>query len=102
MPWQVVCSLESLADGEPVAFRCGETELALCKVAVDIFAFANVCTHQYALLSDGFVDGDCIECPLHQGQFSMKTGEPISAPVTVPIRVFPTRVEDGHVLVEVE
>ncbi len=65
-------------------------------------ATSNVCTHQFAILSDGYIDGDVIECPLHQGRFSIVTGAPEGDPVTEAIKVFPIRVEGGEVFVDVD
>jgi len=61
-----------------------------------------VCTHQFALLSDGYVEHGCIECPLHQGRFDLKTGAPLCAPVTEPVRVYRVKVEDAKVFVELD
>jgi anthranilate 1,2-dioxygenase ferredoxin subunit len=43
----------------------------------------------------------CIECPLHQGQFDVRTGEPLCEPVDEPIRVYPVRVVDGTIEIDV-
>ncbi|MCB1756077.1 MAG: non-heme iron oxygenase ferredoxin subunit [Gammaproteobacteria bacterium] len=50
------------------------------------------CTHGNASLCDGEVDGRDIECPLHAGSFDLVTGEPTSAPCTIPLRVYKTRI----------
>jgi nitrite reductase/ring-hydroxylating ferredoxin subunit len=52
------------------------------------------------LLSDGFVEDGCIECPLHQGKFDVKTGAALCAPVTAPVRTYKVQVENGAVMVE--
>ncbi len=66
------------------------------------YATDNVCTHEHALLSDGFVIDDVIECPLHQGRFHIPTGRPKGAPVHLPLRTYPAKVEDGVVFVEMD
>lgn len=43
----------------------------------------NICIHAYALLSDRWLDGDVIECPLHGGHFEAKTGKGLGAPITL-------------------
>jgi naphthalene 1,2-dioxygenase system ferredoxin subunit len=61
---------------------------------------ANQCTHGNAFLSEGFlIDGE-IECPLHQGRFDVKTGAPTCEPACDPVRVYPVKIEDGRVFVE--
>ncbi len=50
-------------------------------------------------LSDGIIDDGCVECPLHLALFDIKTGKVQSAPATVDIQTYPTRVEDDFVWV---
>jgi biphenyl 2,3-dioxygenase ferredoxin subunit len=52
-------------------------------------------------LSEGFIDGDCIECNFHQGVFNIKTGEVVQPPCMVPVKTYKTVVEEGHVFIEV-
>ena len=46
------------------------------------------------------VDGDVVECNFHGGQFNIKTGAVVGPPCMVPIRTYPTVVEDGKVFIE--
>lgn len=62
----------------------------------------DTCTHGEASLSDGFIEGDQIECPWHSGRFCVKTGEAKAMPATEPIRAYPTRVIGGQVCIEVD
>ncbi|WP_371827992.1 Rieske 2Fe-2S domain-containing protein [Rhodococcoides fascians] len=49
------------------------------------------------LLSDGYVDGDRIECALHLAQFCIKTGKVAAPPATTSVAVYPVEVVDGVV-----
>lgn len=69
--------------------------VALYAVEGEYFATADLCTHGNASLADGYLDGDLIECPLHQGTFNVKTGEAVDAPCSVAVRTFPVKLEDG-------
>ena len=51
---------------------------------------------------EGFIEGDVVECPFHNGQFNIKTGEVVSPPCMVPIKTYKTVVENGRVLIETE
>jgi nitrite reductase/ring-hydroxylating ferredoxin subunit len=53
------------------------------------------------MLTDGFLDGDIVECPLHGGCFNVKTGEGQGAPVTEDIKTYPVRVVEGNIEVQV-
>lgn len=75
--------------------------IAVYNVDGELFATHNICTHAYACLTDGYLDGDKIECPLHQGLFDVRTGEALDGPVDEDLKVYPVRVEDGTILVEI-
>ncbi len=60
----------------------------------------DACTHGDASLSEGFVEGDEIECPWHSGRFCIRDGRPTAPPAGVAIRVYPARVIDGQVCIE--
>lgn len=101
MAWHELEEAAALGDDEVVAVRVGERQIALCRSGGELYALDDVCTHQYALLSDGYVEDGCIECPLHQGKFSLATGAALAPPVTQPVRVYPLRRDAGKVYVEV-
>ena len=81
--------------------EAGGFNIALYVVDGAYFATSNICTHGQALLSDGYLDGHLIECPLHQGLFDVRTGAPAGAPCTEAVRSFPVKIEDGFVFVAV-
>ena len=62
-----------------------------------LYASLAYCTHQGALLRDGYFDRHLIECPLHQGCFDIRTGEPRGAPATRRLRVVEVRIR-GHMV----
>ena len=76
--------------------------VALYVVDGEYFATADLCTHGQASLSDGFLDGELIECPLHQGTFNVKTGAAVGAPCSVAVKTFPVKLENGLLHVGVE
>lgn len=100
MPWHKVAQEDQLDAEYPTAVSVGETLIALYKVDGQAYATSNVCTHQFALLSDGYVDGDCIECPLHQALFHIPTGKLQSGPTCDDLKTFPIKIEGGEVFVE--
>ena len=100
MAWTRIAAANQLQDDEVMPIALGETQLALFRSAGEFHVTDNVCTHQYALLSDGYVEDGCVECPLHQARFDLRTCEAMCAPATRAIRVYPVRVEGGDVLVD--
>ena len=75
-------------------------ELAVFNVDGEFYVMDDLCTHGPGSLSEGFIDGDVIECPFHNGQFDIKTGEVVSPPCMVPQKIYPVSVEDGKVVIE--
>jgi anthranilate 1,2-dioxygenase ferredoxin subunit len=59
------------------------------------------CTHERVPLSEGFVENGCVECPLHQGLFDIRTGQARKAPCVTPVRTYPLRIVDGRVEINV-
>lgn len=102
MAWHAVADADAIGDDEAIGVTVGTLQVAVCRSGGELHAVHNVCTHQYALLSDGYVEDGCIECPLHQGRFELATGNAMCAPVTEPVKVYPVKVEAGKVYVDVE
>lgn len=88
---------------EPGAALKVETEgltLAVFNVAGEFFVTDDLCTHGPGSLSEGYIEDDVVECNFHNGQFNIRTGEVVSPPCMVPIKTYPTIVEDGKVFIE--
>lgn len=100
--WVKVAAAADIAEGNVFATRIGEREVAVYHLpGGDYRATDNICTHEYALLSDGWLEDGCIECPLHAGRFDIKTGKAMCAPVEKGLQVFEVKLEGGDVLVNI-
>ncbi len=99
--WTDAAALEDVWEGDVIGRVVAGRELALHNVGGTVYATDNVCTHGQARLCEGFLDGHQIECPLHQGTFDVRTGEPTGAPASVAIRCYPVKVDAGRVWVEI-
>ena len=97
--WMDVMALEDVFGGEVMAVNVQGKEIALYEVQGELYATDNLCTHGAARLSDGFLEGREIECPFHQGRFDVCTGKALCAPLTENIRVYPVRIENKRVFV---
>jgi 3-phenylpropionate/trans-cinnamate dioxygenase ferredoxin subunit len=99
--WVKLLDSADLADGDMAPAQFGEVSVALYRIEGTVHATANVCTHQYALMTDGYFDGALIECPLHQALFDVKTGEAIEGPVKTPLQCFPVEERGNGIYVEI-
>ena len=97
--WVRVASAPDLREGEVTAVQVGDENIALYRLEDGIYATDNICTHEYACLSDGWLENGIIECPLHAGQFEVKTGKGLGPPIDVDLRTYPVKVEGDDVLV---
>ncbi|MCP1838532.1 nitrite reductase/ring-hydroxylating ferredoxin subunit [Bradyrhizobium sp. USDA 4524] len=90
--WAAVLTIADLAPGDMAAVAVGDLRIAIYNIEGQFFATENVCTHAFAILTDGWLEGNIIECPLHAGQFDVRTGCALGDPVTCNLRAFKTRV----------
>jgi len=97
--WHATIAADALAEGEMVGVEIGEVRIAIYNVGGVHHATANVCTHAFALLSDGWLEDDVVECPLHGGRFNVVTGQAGGDPVECDLQVFAVKVVDGTVMV---
>lgn len=98
-----VCKVDDLKPGEMLGIEMDELPpLAIYNVDGDFYATSNICTHAIAILSDGYLDGEEIECPLHGGAFNVKTGEATNFPCEEALKTYELEVRDGAVFVKAE
>jgi nitrite reductase/ring-hydroxylating ferredoxin subunit len=100
MTWQEVAKTSDIEVGEAVQVCVAGEPVAIYNVAGTFYATHDICTHALAHLSEGYIEGDCVECPLHGGVFRITTGEPVSGPVQKPVRIYPIKVEGESILIE--
>ena len=98
--WIDVAAVTHLFEGAGIAVHGHGREVALFSVDGEVFAIDNLCTHGDARLCDGFVEGDHVECPFHQAQFSLRDGSVGCGPATEPVKTWPVKIESGRVLLQ--
>ena len=100
--WVRVAATSDVAEGQVIAVRVGEREIELYHLpGGDYRATDNICTHEYAQLSDGWLENGCIECPLHAAQFDCRTGKALSSPAEEDLQVFEIKVEGADLMVKI-
>jgi anthranilate 1,2-dioxygenase large subunit len=102
MAWQRVASFGEIGVDGVLGVDVNGTPVALYRLSHEVFATSGICTHALALLSDGFVEGGRIECPLHQGQFDIRSGKALCAPVTEDLRTYAVKLEGDDVFIDME
>ncbi len=100
--WIDAGAVSDVPEGDVIGVQVGGKEIALYEVAGDVFATDNICTHGHARMSDGFLEGKEIECPLHQGRFDVCTGQALCAPLTDNIKTYTVRIENMRVMLKLD
>jgi naphthalene 1,2-dioxygenase system ferredoxin subunit len=98
--WVTAAPRSKLAAGEVLGVEIAGRAIALYDVDGSLHASDDICTHAYAKLSDGWLDGGEIECPLHAGRFAVATGKALCPPVTDDIKTYPVRLVGGEIQVK--
>jgi naphthalene 1,2-dioxygenase ferredoxin component len=90
--WVRAAARGDLASGEVIGIEVAGRSIALYDSDDGLFATDNICTHAYACLSDGWLEGATIECPLHAARFDIRTGKVLDPPATEDLRTYPVRL----------
>ena len=97
--WRKVCAVRDVKEGEPFGAKLDGTPIGVYRLGEAYHAIHDVCTHEFALMSQGYQEGDTIECPLHAARFSIVTGKCLAGPAQQDLAVFRVKVEGDDVLV---
>jgi NAD(P)H-dependent nitrite reductase small subunit len=100
MAWHVAAKVEEIGEDEAIGVVILGEPIALYRIGGEFYATHNICTHEHAVLSEGYIEGQAVECPLHQARFDIRTGAVLSPPATLPIKTYPVKIEEGSILVE--
>lgn len=97
--FHAVAKAADIAEGDMLRVQIGDLHIALYKLGGRIYATQALCTHGLALLTDGWVKGCTVECPMHNGKFDIPSGAATGAPCVAPLETYPVTVEAGEVRV---
>lgn len=97
--WVRVTGVEAIPLRQGRSVRLGTREIAIFNLGDRFLAVDNRCPHQGGPLADGIVAGGTVVCPLHSWKVCLKSGAVRQPDVTACVSTYPTRVEDGVVLV---
>jgi nitrite reductase/ring-hydroxylating ferredoxin subunit len=99
--WVRVASKKDVPENSVIGVRSGKHDIAIYHLEGDEYrATDNICTHEYAQLSDGWLENGEIECPLHAGRFDVRTGKGLCPPIDKDLPVYELRVEGDDLLIK--
>jgi nitrite reductase/ring-hydroxylating ferredoxin subunit len=92
----LLCTASDVPLGTGRKVVAGKISLAIFNLGGEFYATDDTCTHGFASLSAGVIDGDIVECPWHGGTFNIRSGAPVDPPCTVPLRTYRITLRDGE------
>ena len=95
-----LCRTTDVAIGAALKVETSGLALAVFNVDAEFFVTDDACTHGPGSLSEGYLDGDFVECNFHGGQFNVRTGAVVSPPCMVPVKTYAVTIEDGMILID--
>jgi len=81
-PFRPAVVADDLPPGALRRVTFGDLDVLLAHTDDGIVAIDDRCPHMAAPLSVGELDGCVIGCPLHDGRFDLRTGDPVRMPTT--------------------
>ena len=95
-----VCSVSDLSENIGKKFLVNDIEIAIFRIASEIFAVSNICPHQQTrLIYDGFVEDEFVVCPAHGWKFNLRTGKKDSG--SNGLQVYPVEIVNENIYVKV-
>jgi 3-phenylpropionate/trans-cinnamate dioxygenase ferredoxin component len=81
-PWEPLLDASELPEGQMRRVTRGDLDVLLAHTTDGIVAVADRCPHMSAPLSIGTLEGCIVGCPLHDGRFDLRSGDPVQMPTT--------------------
>lgn len=93
-----VGSIHQIPKSTPLFVSVGNTDVILCRRGEEIVAHSGQCTHNFARLSEGMIEGRVVICPRHGARFDYTTGQSLSS-LCPDLPKIETRIHRQRVLV---
>jgi len=98
--WLTVGSAEDVPEGQLLGATAGDLQVLVANVAGEYLAVGDVCPHASCLLSDGWLEGEAVECGCHGSMFSVRTGKVVEGPAEEPVPTYLARVVGDEIQVQ--
>jgi len=94
-----IARTEEIPAGSMKSVELSGERVVVANVEGDYYAFGDECPHAGGLLSEGYIEGKSVECPLHGSLFNMSTGIPETPPADESVAVYQVKVEGNDILI---
>jgi 3-phenylpropionate/trans-cinnamate dioxygenase ferredoxin subunit len=97
--WVTVAKTEDVPEGELLGTTVDDLQVLVANVDGSYRAIGEVCSHAGCLLSDGWIEGDAVECMCHGSRFDLETGEVVQPPAEEPVPAYQVQVVGDEIQV---
>ena len=94
-----VAQTGELSPGEMKSVSLGDEDVLLANVNGNFYVISDTCTHAMGPLSEGELDEDQVQCPMHGAKFSVVTGEVLNPPAGENVQAYEVRISGDDILV---
>lgn len=95
--WTAVGTRDQVSPGWPLAAAAGTECVGVYEIYGALHAVENTCPHAAATLTEGYLEGCEIECPLHNAVFDVTTGKHLRGEPCRDLKRFAVRVVGARV-----
>jgi 3-phenylpropionate/trans-cinnamate dioxygenase ferredoxin subunit len=94
-----VAKTSDIAEGDMISVDYDGEPILIANVKGEFLAIGDECTHAGGMLSQGFLEGDYVECPLHAAMFNLRTGIPDGPPAEEATPVYKVAIQGDDVFI---
>ena len=98
--WTTVATRDQVEPDQPLGVSVGETKIGVYDVDGTLHAIEDVCPHAAAMLTQGFMDGCEVECPLHNAVFDVTSGKHLRGEPCRDVKTFPVRLAGQEIQIQ--
>jgi len=100
--WIDVAPVHELQPGSRKVISTEIGPIAVFNLDGELFAIADICTHDGGELASGACEDDQIICPRHGARFCIRTGKVLTPPAYEDVETFPVQVERGVIQIDID
>jgi 3-phenylpropionate/trans-cinnamate dioxygenase ferredoxin subunit len=90
-------AVSELANGARLFVEIDDLALVVFNIGGQLFAIADLCSHDNGALGDGELMHYDVHCPRHGASFDVRSGRALSLPAIEDIPAYPVRIVNGQI-----
>ncbi len=94
-----VAKIGELSPGGMTRVEIEGHPVLLANVDGTFYATDDICTHEDASLSNGFLEGGLVKCPLHNSRFNVRTGAVLEEPADEDLKTYAVKLDGEDIFI---